>query len=248
MRERPTFLAPLAFVAALLMIVSAVAGCGDDADDRDAALERAETVASGGAGTASKQDPTAAEIEQLTEDSATAGVQAGLSPVPPNPSSGRPPNARRANGAGKPIATASKRRKKRKKRRRRPPPAAAQPPATDNVAAAALSLAINYAKWKVQTSPSDPYTYDWQIYTDDCVMTSSENGRCLVYFWQQELAWGPGGANRGIYREYFHARRYAPGKYSTRIDFIDYLYPYYYICTSYGSATIPRCGSNGPWY
>jgi hypothetical protein len=122
--------------------------------------------------------------------------------------------------------------------------------AEQSVPAATLQLATESAQRRVNANTGWPDTYDFLIYHSSCVVLSTGVGRCLVYFYIEGLAsgYGYGGVERHVDREYFFATRIAPNLYSTRIQSIDFLQPYRYICYAQGLYGLPACTSSGPWY
>jgi hypothetical protein len=104
-------------------------------------------------------------------------------------------------------------------------------------------LAKEYADYVLASSTSDPITYWYLIYPQDCTMVSGDTGRCLIYLWKMTYAtgYGAGGVDTGVFREHFFATHVGNNTYSTKIVMVDFIDPYYWECSDTPRANTPRC-------
>jgi hypothetical protein len=166
-----------------------------------------------------------------------------------------------SSGAAGPIASPAthakkcKRIRKKKKRKRCIRRAGPHAPSSnsvfgDEILDDTLQLAIQYANGLYADKSAFPEgTYWWEIPYETCTKINSTTGRCLIYLWKQAYSsgYGYGGFDRAVWREYYIARRYAPGQYSPFINFVDFIDPYYWVCSDAGYYGIPYCGGYINW-
>lgn len=87
-----------------------------------------------------------------------------------------------------------------------------------------------------------PRWYWYVIYHDDCVLLTSDTGRCLIYLWKEDegTGYGWGGIDRSIWRKYFFATRVADRLYSTKVIEIDWDDAYEWVCSDTPRG-VPSC-------
>lgn len=110
----------------------------------------------------------------------------------------------------------------------------------------------NYADGRVNCNGSFFPCIQWfYAARSDCRRVQYKVGRCLIYLYQWEYGtgYGYGGYDLGVYREFFFATRIgtsASGRrvYNTKPSFIDFLDPYYWVCSDTPRSGVPACAGN----
>jgi hypothetical protein len=218
-----------------LLAVAALASCGGDGDRESTGGNQPAAVSQGGPdpGEPPDQGPVLADAD---------------------PAAGRVPSPATSRVAAEQAAAADWECAKRYKFARAGGRPSCQPEEGYTVSAqtpgtpqqlldGAFSLARDYAEQVVNSSFSDPITYRYLIYPQDCAVVSADTARCLVYLWKVTYAtgYGAGGVDTGVWREQFFATDVGASTYSTRIIMVDFLDPYYWECSDTPRANTPRC-------
>jgi hypothetical protein len=107
-------------------------------------------------------------------------------------------------------------------------------------------LATKYATEKVSASKNMlPSTYQFAIDRNECELVDYNTGRCTVFLWvlEESSGYGWGGFEAGVWRESYFARHIGNRVYSPRIVMIDFIDPYYWVCSDQPRYNVPPCST-----